>query len=260
VKAERVRSIAMALPSVAEEPHFTFSSFRVAGKIFATLPPDGTHLHVFVDDEQRQLAIALEPGFLEILTWGQRVVGLRVRLSKATPAMVTKLLAQAWSRKAPKRLLAANAPGVETQVDAFLGKYTAAVESQLRDARARLRAMFPRGFELVFDNYNALVFRISPTERTSDAFISVAGYPRWVTLFFLHGASLRDPHGLLVGEGKQVRSIRLADAAQLDRADVQDLIAQAVRPHTSALRAAPPLGTIVKSVLATQRPRRPASR
>jgi hypothetical protein len=84
---------------------------------------------------------------------------------------------------------------VESQISIFLRKYTPAVEAQLREARTRLRAMFPRGFELVYDNYNALVFGISPTERTSDAFISVAGYPRWVTLFFLHGADLRDPHG-----------------------------------------------------------------
>ena len=74
---------------------------------------------------------------------------------------------------------------VESQIAIFLRKYTPTVEAQLREARNRLRAMFPRGFELVYDNYNALVFGISPTERTSDAFISVAGYPRWVTLFFL---------------------------------------------------------------------------
>ena len=77
---------------------------------------------------------------------------------------------------------------VESQISVFLRKYTPALEAQLREARTRLRAMFPRGFELVYDNYNALVFGISPTERTSDAFISVAGYPKLVTLFFLHGA------------------------------------------------------------------------
>src|ERR1700755_1377263 len=120
---------------------------------------------------------------------------------------------------------------VESQISIFLRKYTPAVEAQLREARTRLRAMFPRGFELVYDNYNALVFGISPTERTSDAFISVAGYPRWVTLFFLHGASLDDPEGLLAGDGKQVRSIRLREASDLDAAPVRALVAQAVAPH-----------------------------
>ncbi len=106
MKLEQVRRIAMSLPSVTEEPHFTYTSFRVAGKIFATAPPDGEHLHVFVEEEQRQLAMALEPEPLEVLTWGKRVVGLRVVLPKAKPALVKKLLLQSWARKAPKRLLA----------------------------------------------------------------------------------------------------------------------------------------------------------
>ena len=146
---------------------------------------------------------------------------------------------------------------IESQISIFLRKYTPAIEAQLRDARTRLRAMFPRGFELVYDNYNALVFGISPTERTSDAFISVAGYPKWVTLFFLHGADLRDTDGLLEGQGKQVRSIRLTEPKDINTPKVEALIAQAVLPYQSAFLAAPSLSTIVKSVSARQRPRRP---
>jgi hypothetical protein len=146
-----------------------------------------------------------------------------------------------------------------SQIDAFLGKYTPAIEAQLREARSRLRAMFPRGFELVFDNYNALVFGISPTEHSRDAFVSVVGYPKWVTLFFLNGASLHDPKGLFEGAGKQVRSIRLKQAADIDTPDVQALLAQAVLAHASALAAAPRLQTVIKMVVAKQRPRRPAA-
>lgn len=40
-----------------------------------------------------------------------------------------------------------------SQISVFLRKYTPALEAQLREARTRLRAMFPRGFELVYDNY-----------------------------------------------------------------------------------------------------------
>jgi len=151
-----------------------------------------------------------------------------------------------------------NVIAVESQIASFLSKYTPAVEGQLRDARTRLRAMFPRGFELVYDNYNALVFGISPTERTSDAFISVAGYPRWVTLFFLHGVDLHDAHGLLEGQGKQVRSVRLREPKDINTPGVEALIAQAVLPYESAFLTAPSLTTIVKSVSAKQRPRRPS--
>ena len=110
MKLEQVRRIALSLPSVTEEPHFDYTSFRVGGKIFATAPPTGGHLHVFVEEEQRQLALALAPEALDTLSWGQRVVGLRVALSMAKPALVKTLLNQSWSRKAPKRLLASTQP------------------------------------------------------------------------------------------------------------------------------------------------------
>lgn len=148
---------------------------------------------------------------------------------------------------------------IEPQIDIFLGKYTPEIEAQLREARSRLRDLFPRGFELVFDNYNALVFAISPSERAPDAFVSVAGYPKWITLFFLHGAELHDPAGLLEGQGKQVRSIRLRAPADINTPAVEALINQAALPRESAFLAAPPLSTIIKSVVPKQRPRRPAA-
>ena len=80
------------------------------GKIFATVPPGGEHLQVFVGDDDREIALELAPGFLEKLHWGQRVVGVRVTLAKARPAVVTRLLAQAWTRKAPRALLSRVAP------------------------------------------------------------------------------------------------------------------------------------------------------
>ena len=149
-------------------------------------------------------------------------------------------------------------PDPEPSVALFLARFSPAIEAQLKDARLRLRAYFPRGHELVFDNYNALVLAISPTERTRDAFVSIAGYPKWVTLFFLNGTALNDPLGLLVGQGKQVRSLRLKNPAQINTPEVEALIAQAVLLQQPALQAAPPLATIVKMVAAKQRPRRPA--
>jgi hypothetical protein len=144
------------------------------------------------------------------------------------------------------------------RIDGFLAKYTPEIEARLRAARARLRALFPRGHELVFDNYNALVFGISPTPRSQESFVSIAGYPKWVTLFFLHGASLDDPAGLLEGAGRQVRGLRVAGPETFDAPAVQALLGQAIAPHAEALAAAPPLSTTVKMEVAKQRPRRPA--
>ena len=147
-----------------------------------------------------------------------------------------------------------------SKIAAFLGRYSPEIEAQLREARRMLRSSFPRGYELVFDNYNALVFAVSPTERTADAFVSVAGYPRWVTLFFLRGAELKDPRGLLQGTGKQVRGIRLTAAIRVDTPAVKALVRQAASVHGAAFKVAPKLRTIVKTVLDEQRPRRPEAK
>ena len=151
------------------------------------------------------------------------------------------------------------APDTEARIEAFVSKYTPAIAAQLRDARRRLRAHFPRGVEMVFDNYNALVFGIGPTDQSRESFISIAGYPKWVTLFFLDGAGLHDPEGLLEGDGKQVRGIRLKTPADLDAPAVAALIAQAIAPHADALARAAPLATVIKAEVDKQRPRRPAA-
>ena len=156
--------------------------------------------------------------------------------------------------------MTSNAPSAEARIEVLLGKYTPEIAAQLSSARARLRARFPRGHELVYDNYNALVFAISPSGRTSDAFVSIAGYPRWVTLFFLHGTQLADPLGVLEGQGKQVRSIRLNGPADIDAPAVVELIAQATLAYRSLLAAAPPLTTTIQSISDKQRPRRPVTK
>ena len=106
MKIDQVRRFALSLPEVTEAPHFHYASFRVRGKIFATLPPEGGHLHVFVAEEERQVALATQPAFVEKLHWGAKVVGLRVTLAKAKAKVVERLLAQAWARKAPRNLVA----------------------------------------------------------------------------------------------------------------------------------------------------------
>ena len=101
-----VRFCARSFPETVEEPHFHYASFRIRGKIFATAPPGGEYLYVFVSDEDREMALDAQPDFLENLVWGKRVVGLRVTLPGAKSEVVHKLLRQAWSRKAPKKLVA----------------------------------------------------------------------------------------------------------------------------------------------------------
>ena len=101
----------MSLPGTSEEPHFDMTSFRVKGKIFATAPADETRLHIFVDESEVAATVAEQPGAglpcaFEALVWGQRVRGLRVLLAAAPNERVRELLAEAWRRKAGRRLAA----------------------------------------------------------------------------------------------------------------------------------------------------------
>ena len=102
----QVRRIALSFPETTEQPHHHMTSFRVGGKIFATAPPQGTHLHVFVDDPHRDVAVRARPAACETLLWGGKAAGVRVTLKAATVALVRDLLESAWQRKAPKRLQA----------------------------------------------------------------------------------------------------------------------------------------------------------
>lgn len=152
-----------------------------------------------------------------------------------------------------------NARSLEIRIARFVGSYTPEVAALLRGARARLHAMFPKGCELVYDNYNALVFAFGPTERASQLVLSIAGYPRWVTLFFRYGATLADPERLLEGSGSQIRGVRLASPRDLESAPIRDLIAQAVGRVAAAFATAPPRRTVIRSVADKQRPRRPVA-
>ncbi|HEY2346736.1 MAG TPA: MmcQ/YjbR family DNA-binding protein [Xanthomonadaceae bacterium] len=119
MKIAQVRRFALSLPEAAEAPHFEYASFRVHGKIFATVPPGEALLHVFVDEETRETALALEPDCLDKLFWGGSVRGLRVALDSAKPRVVEGLLTQAWRYKAPKKLVAAcDASAVGTTANA----------------------------------------------------------------------------------------------------------------------------------------------
>jgi hypothetical protein len=135
------------------------------------------------------------------------------------------------------------------------------VAAAATESRARLRKLIPGGIEFVYDNYNALVFGYGPSERPSEAVLSLAIMPRWVTLCFLKGAKLADPKGMLRGSGNIVRNIRLKTPAHLEEPDVQQLIGQALAGATPAF----PSGgrdqtTVIKSVSAKQRARRPSAK
>ena len=146
----------------------------------------------------------------------------------------------------------------ERQLAGFIDKYTPEVGALAHGVLAKMRARLPGAVELVYDNYNALAIAFGATERTSEAIFSITLYPRWVSLFFVKGADLPDPHKLLKGSGKTIRHIVLTDAAVLHTPAVRALMTHALERAATPLDATRPNRIVIKSVSAKQRPRRPA--
>jgi hypothetical protein len=100
MNAQQARDIALGLHGAVEKPHHELISFRLPGakgRIFATMPPDGTELRVFIKNEDsRDAWIAREQGVVEPLFWGAKRCGVKLLLAKAKPASVKDLLAEAW--------------------------------------------------------------------------------------------------------------------------------------------------------------------
>ena len=105
---------------------------------------------------------------------------------------------------------------------------------------AKVRERLPGSVEMVYDKKNSLVIGFCSAERASNVINSIAVYSNWINLYFFEGDTLPDPEGLLQGTGSMVRSIRVTDAAELDRPAVKALIAEARK------RAEPPLNRDAK--------------
>jgi len=121
----------------------------------------------------------------------------------------------------------------EAQLATYFAKYEPARAKLGKALRAKLRARLPGFFEIVYvyENQDALVISYSPTEQGYEGLCGIALYPDSVKLFFGQGARLSksDPHKLLQGSGKTVRHVVLASAADFDRAEIEALVAAALK-------------------------------
>jgi hypothetical protein len=103
VSLTEARSLALECPEAVEQDHHGRPSFRVAGKIFATLWDD-EHMNVMLDEPGIHTAVAAHPRCCAPVHWGKRLAAVRVTLPDADRALLGELLADAWEGKAPARL------------------------------------------------------------------------------------------------------------------------------------------------------------
>lgn len=104
VSRDEARSLALSLPEAVEQDHHGRPSFRVGGKIFATLWNDD-RMNVMLDEGGILTAVEAAPQACEKVWWGKRLAAVGVTLARADRDFLADLLTDAWEGKAPKRLL-----------------------------------------------------------------------------------------------------------------------------------------------------------
>jgi hypothetical protein len=97
------RKLALSLPEAAEQDHHGLNSFRVRGKIFATVP-DKNHIRMMVGEPEILAAAAEDPASCEPLYWGKRLACVVVNVRTVRVVLLRELLTESWLRKAPKGL------------------------------------------------------------------------------------------------------------------------------------------------------------
>jgi hypothetical protein len=105
VSADEARELALELPESVEQDHHGRPSFRIEGKIFATLWSE-QRMNLMLDEPGILTAIERAPGACVPVHWGKRLAAVGVQLENADRALLGELLADAWEGKAPTRLLA----------------------------------------------------------------------------------------------------------------------------------------------------------
>lgn len=104
--AEEFRQIALSFPEAEERSHMDHPDFRVGGKIFATIAPDGERGMVKLTPEQQAVLTRTDPEIFEPATGGWGRNGSTMLTFAATDEDTAReALTLAWKKTAPKRLL-----------------------------------------------------------------------------------------------------------------------------------------------------------
>lgn len=138
-------------------------------------------------------------------------------------------------------------PSAELQLAGLIAKLEPKTQKLIAPVRTALRKRFPTANELVYDHPKSLVISYSPNERGSDGIVAISADADGVRLFLNQGVSLPDPHGLLQGDGRQTRYIRVEASEVLLRPEVESLLTAAVGKATTPLAESRHGEIIIKS-------------
>ncbi len=118
--------------------------------------------------------------------------------------------------------------------------------------------LYPKTNELIYDNYNALAFGWSPTDKVGHTFCSIAAGRTSGNIHFgfYWGSEIADPEKILLGKGNQYRYILVKSKDDFPKAYIKKLMKEAytnslakVKDKTQIMQGS----TITKSISAAKR-------
>ena len=118
--------------------------------------------------------------------------------------------------------------------------------------------LYPETNELIYDNYNAVAFGWSPTDRVGHTFCSIAvGRSSYNIHFgFYWGSQISDPKKMLLGQGNQYRYLLVKDKNDFPKAYMKKLLKEALANSLAKVKGPEQImhgSTITKSISSSKR-------
>jgi len=135
----------------------------------------------------------------------------------------------------------------------FLKPFDDAITDLVMWLRDFIWDLYPQTNELIYDNYNALAFGWSLTDKVGHTFCSIAigRASKNVHFGFYWGSELSDPDKILLGKGYQYRYILVTTKDKFPRTSIENLILEAYANSFAKIKDPKQIlqgKTIVKSI------------
>jgi hypothetical protein len=141
-------------------------------------------------------------------------------------------------------------------LEKFLQPFSEEISSMALWLREFVWDQYPHCNELIYDNYNALAFGWSPTDRLGHVFCSVAVFERYLHFGFYWGSEIADPEKKLLGKGNQYRYIKLNSKNDFPIKYIKKLVKEAYANSLAKVKDKSQLikgQTLVKSISPTKK-------
>ena len=94
--------------------------------------------------------------------------------------------------------------------------------------RKQIYTLHPEPVEIVWLRQRIASYGVGP-KKMSEHYAYIAIYSKHVNLGFYHGATLKDPDGLLEGSGKLLRHVKITHLSEARSDAVRNLLAEAIK-------------------------------